>query len=296
MAKGISIHVGVNVPPADLALQPLGGCVNDATAMKDLAMARGFTGLDGGEPLLMADADATHDDVLAKLKEAAQLLDAGDIFLFTFAGHGTHPPGSLFESTGDGRDETLVMSDKFLVDNVLRSDVWPKFKPGVRVVMVADSCHSGTVATVPPGNVEGGALSSPPEYHLEAVDGPEGNVPNVSGVRLIPEDKAIAHFAAFSDFYTQIAMSLASAENADPIQASVMLLAACKEFQEARESTINGKTHGVYTRALLNTWNTNGPRTYEKLLADMEPLPSQTPVLMMVENTPSFATTEAFKI
>lgn len=302
MAKGISIHVGVNVPPADLALQPLGGCVNDATAMKDLAMARGFTGLDGGEPLLMADADATHDDVLAKLKEAAQLLDAGDIFLFTFAGHGTHPPGSLFESTGDGRDETLVMSDKFLVDNVLRSDVWPKFKPGVRVVMVADSCHSGTVTTVPPGgDLEAGAPSSNPGYHLEAVDAPGGNGPIVSGLRLIPEDKAVEHFNAFSAFYTQIAMSLASAENADPIQASVMLLAACEEFQEARESTINGKTHGVYTRALLaslNTLNTNGPMTYRKLRTAVEDkVPSsQTPVLMMVENTPSFMDEEAFKI
>jgi len=298
MAKGISIHVGVNVPPADLALQPLGGCVNDATEMQKLALARGFTGLAGGEPLLILDADATHESVIAKLKLAAEALDSGDIFLFTFAGHGTRRPGSLFEGSSDGRDETLVMSDKFVIDNVLRRDVWPKFKPGVRVVMVADSCHSGSVATKPAGNLEGGASSSPPESHLEQEYGPEGNGPVVSGLRLVPEDRAIAHFNAFSDFYTQIASSLASAEEAEPIQASVMLLAACEEGQKARESTINNVTHGVYTRALLNTWNANGPLTYQELLTGVQAqLPSaQTPVLDMVENTPSFMDTEAFKI
>ncbi|HKR22337.1 MAG TPA: caspase family protein [Pyrinomonadaceae bacterium] len=295
MAKGISIHVGVNVPPADLALQPLGGCVNDATEMQKLAQARGFTGLDGGPPLIMIDGVAKYDDVVAKLKEAAELLDDGDIFLFTFAGHGTSRAGGMFEPSDDGRDETIVVSDKFILDNVLRREVWPKFKPGVRVVMVADSCHSGTVATVPPDDLEGGASSSP-EYHLEPDDGPEGDGPIVSGVRLVPEERAVAHFAAFSPFYTQIAMSLASAEDADPIQASVMLLAACEEFQKARESTIDGVTHGVYTRALLDTWNANEPMTYEELLTAMPQLPSQFPVLMMVENTPSFMKTEAFKI
>ena len=298
MAKGISIHVGVNAPQAaGINVPPLKGCENDAEQMRLLARARGFKPLNGDADAIIAKGDATYDNVLAKLGLAAAALNAGDIFLFTFAGHGTSRAGSVFETSGDGRDETLVMFDKLVIDNILRRDVWPQFKPGVRVVMIADSCHSGTVAMAEVDDLEDGPSSSTRVYSLEEEDGQEGNGPIVSGLRAVPQDQAEAHFGLLSDFYIQLSTSASSAGDPDPIQASVMLLAACQEFEKTRESTINMVTHGVYTRALLNTWNTDGPMTYEELLNGVQSkLTSQSPVLMMVEETPSFMQTEAFKI
>src|SRR5205814_2346373 len=78
---------------------------------------------------------------------AGQLTD-GDIFLFTFAGHGTQR-GAEDPAETDFQDETLVLFDHILIDNVLRRELWPRFAPGVRVVMVSDSCHSGTVFMLP---------------------------------------------------------------------------------------------------------------------------------------------------
>lgn len=294
MAKGISIHVGVNAPQAaGITVPPLKGCENDAEQMRLLARARGFQPLNGDPDAIIAKGDATHDNVLAKLTLAATKLDAGDILLFTFAGHGTSRAGSAFETSGDGRDETLVMFDKFVIDNVLRRDVWPKFKAGVRVVMIADSCHSGTVAMSTVGDDEDDDDKPPtPEYHLEEQGGPAV----VSGLRAVPQGQAVQHFGMLSDFYNELNATTSASVGA-PIQASVMLLAACEEFQKTRESTINGVTHGVYTRALLNTWKTNGPMKYEELVNAVKgPLEPQNPVLVMVEDTPSFINTEAFKI
>lgn len=299
MAKGISIHVGVNATTAPgLTLPALGGCVNDAIKMQELAQARGFTGFDGGPPLLITENAAKYDDVLAKISQAAETLNDGDIFLFTFAGHGLQRAGTLFENSengNDGMDETLVLSDKFVLDNVLRRDLWPTFKPGVRVVMVADSCHSGGVAMVVADHSDDDHPADP-EYSSEHQNGADGNVV-IGRVRSLTGDQADAHFTALSEFYTHLNSTLPSAANANQIQASVMLLAACKEDEKTRESTINGKTQGVYTRALLDVWGANNNLTYTQLIegvkAQVQP---NTPVLMMIEQSPPFVDTEAFKI
>jgi len=41
-------------------------------------------------------------------------------------------------------DETWVLYDRQLVDDELYK-IWSKFKPGVRILVLSDSCHSGTV-------------------------------------------------------------------------------------------------------------------------------------------------------
>src|SRR6185503_4515838 len=147
MATGMSIHVGVNDTKAAGVSAPLHGCDGDARRMFKLARDRGFVGVGDGDPdeAILGD-NATHDKVLAKILLAATRLQAGDIFLFTFSGHGTSRGLQFPKEEEDERDETLVMQDLFLVDNVLRRVVWPSFKAGVRVVMVSDSCHSGGIA------------------------------------------------------------------------------------------------------------------------------------------------------
>lgn len=99
-------------------------------------------GIEGFERrVLMTDA-ATSDAILNELRQLAEATIAGDIFVFYFAGHG----GQQWDGNGDeidGFDETLFAYDRPLADDVLAL-IWRKFPAGSRVLMISDSCNSGT--------------------------------------------------------------------------------------------------------------------------------------------------------
>ena len=107
---------------------------------------------------------ATRRNVMKAL-EAATELQKGDIFVFYYSGHGGQQP----DQTGpgkdelDGQDETLVLYDGELRDDSL-NDVWMRLKPGVRVVMMSDSCNSGTNYKAPGVNL----TQPPPVAPLDA--------------------------------------------------------------------------------------------------------------------------------
>jgi outer membrane murein-binding lipoprotein Lpp len=241
MRKGVSLHIGVDiVSPGPPATVPLLGCKNDAREMSRLAEARGFA-----ERELLLDQDATHDRVVQKLQEIAlrlKGLNDGGTFFFTFAGHGSFK-GDEDSDELDSQDETLMLHDFALLDDELRLDVWPRFDANVRVVMIADSCHSGTVHTVP-------ALSAAKtEYLSTARSEMKTDISEVATsqarVRSFSEAARIKHNRANKSFYDHILSRLPAEQ---PINASVLLLAACEDHK----TTADGFPHGEFTQALLD--------------------------------------------
>lgn len=114
------------------------GCELDVDAVSGLLRPLGY------EVTTLKTAEATQSRVVGALQAATELQD-GDIFVFYYSGHGGQQP----DQTGpgkdelDGQDETLVLYDGELRDDDL-NDVWLGLRPGVRVVMVSDSCNSGS--------------------------------------------------------------------------------------------------------------------------------------------------------
>ena len=139
MPRGISVHVGVNeVDPAHYGgKMPLKACESDAKAMKKIADSREF------ESAILLTKDATADNVTAAIERAANELDTGDVFFLTYAGHGGQVPDKNNDED-DRSDETWVLYDRQLVDDELYA-LWARFRPGVRIVVLSDSCHSGSV-------------------------------------------------------------------------------------------------------------------------------------------------------
>jgi metacaspase-1 len=282
MATGLSLHVGVNVTQAvGIDAEPLEGCENDARTMLEISRSRGFIHLGDDPEKPVIGSDATYKNVLGKIHIAAKELNPGDIFLFTFAGHGTRQ-GDEDSTEEDFHDETLVLHDRLLIDNVLRRLLWPAFKPGVRVIMVSDSCHSG------------GAAMSVVDSEIENSEDCPSNG-NGFRVRGISPGQAKSHMDSLKEFYAQLKRDLPA--TLPDVAAQVLLLAACEEHQRTRD----GKDNGVFTKALLDVWNTNGSKTYEQLMNGITDKlsaqdPKTNPVMVPIPDTSSLGKTEAFRI
>jgi hypothetical protein len=243
MASGYSLHIGINeYSSAFPNAGRLEGAENDARAMSEIAAARHF------KPELLLGPRANYPTVISKLLVAAKCLHRGDIFLLTFAGHGTGRR-DRDRDEDDRQDEAILLHDVMLLDDELRMKIWPKFEAGVRVLMIADSCHSGTVATF-----------------LENRWGPT--------LREISQETRDKHIEEYNEFYGQIAVPPFA-----PISANVLLLAACGD----RATTPDGNPHGVFTQALLDVINGTNPTNYRDLRQRIEQaLRPQIPVLTPV--------------
>lgn len=70
-------------------------------------------------------------------------LKSKDILLITYAGHGDIRR-SLGTEENDFQDESWCLYDRQLWDNELL-ELWTKFDEGVRILVISDSCNSGTI-------------------------------------------------------------------------------------------------------------------------------------------------------
>jgi hypothetical protein len=91
---------------------------------------------------ILKTAEATRDNIISSLYRAAENATADDIFVFYYSGHGGQQPDMDGDEL-DGKDETLVAFDREVIDDKIHEALM-RFRPGVRVVMISDSCNSGT--------------------------------------------------------------------------------------------------------------------------------------------------------
>ncbi|HEX2268498.1 MAG TPA: caspase family protein [Pyrinomonadaceae bacterium] len=272
MKIGITVNVGLNsVTSTVYSANPLKGCEKDARAMFEIAKARGFDMNLSKPPLL--GAEATHENVTKRVTEAAAVLKPGDLFFFSFAGHGTFKFLNSAEEEPDKRDESIVLTDHFMTDNYWRKELWPKFKPGVRAIAIADCCHAETIlfaqqierATRPdvasvgiPGNLVAGAT-----WPFRAAGNPsvQSITPGLQppAFRMITEAQGRKELEIFKAFYDK-----QDAAPAGEIGVSRLFLSACKDGQTAAD----GEDNGVFTAALLKVWdNGNFEGNYKDLMA-----------------------------
>jgi hypothetical protein len=236
--KGYSIHIGLNqVNPTDYNGWDgqLHGCINDANSMQGIAVALDY------QPTMLTDAQASHNAVLAAIQSAANECGPNDILLLTYSGHGGLVPD---QNDPSGNDETWVLYDKMLLDKELYA-AWGEFKAGVRIVVVSDSCHSGSIIKdVPPG-VEG-----KPTPMVISVFSQEAE-PLMFGIpRVIDEEVLLQYVTAHQDELTALQDQLFFAKDM-PLGASVIQLGACQDNQTAADGPVNG----LFTGTLLAVWN-----------------------------------------
>ncbi|HEX8361914.1 MAG TPA: caspase family protein [Longimicrobium sp.] len=239
MPTGLSIHLGVNNPGGEnCSGSTLTGSENDARAMQALAGARDF------RTALLPPEQTTRRRVWKELATAAHALRSGDILLVTFSGHGTQVRDH--DDERDFYDETWCLADGELIDDCLHH-AWAKFRAGVRIVVVSDSCKSGTVQMRAWGGnmrLASSALREQRARELAAWD---------SSFRAA--DAALAPEIADLVLERRRRSSVR-------IAANVLLLAACGEGEDAQERG----GHGLFTRTLLDIWRGGFDGTYADLI------------------------------
>lgn len=268
MAKGISLHIGLNkVDPAHYEGWEgrLAACEADAKDMAALSKIQGFA----SSPLLLTKA-ATVAAVKDAMTAAAKQLVSGDIFFLTYSGHGGQVPDTN-QDEPDRKDETWVLYDRMLVDDELFA-LYSAFKSGVRVLVLSDSCHSGTVIRGVPSFVDG----SPAR-------------------RVLPADIGHKVYKANKAEYDAVQAATKPAETTK-VKASVLLVSGCQDNQES----LDGPRNGLFTGTLRKVWS-NGKFVgdYRKLRdVIVSKMPSnQTPNFYVVgKSNPTFETQKPFTL
>ncbi|MGE0757401.1 MAG: caspase family protein [Pirellulaceae bacterium] len=115
----------------------LSGCVPDMEFMAELARQRSFY-----DVKLLKNELATIAEVERYVAWAANDLRPGDLFMISCSSHGAFRTDRGSDEL-DGRDETWCLWDGQWTDDQ-RYRMWQRFAPGVRLLIVADMCHSGT--------------------------------------------------------------------------------------------------------------------------------------------------------
>ena len=227
MPQALSLHIGLNeFDPAHYG-EPgtLAGCENDARDMAALARKEGIKPI--VSPLLTAKATAAN--VVNAIKKAAAELEDGDTLFVTYAGHGAQVPDTNGDEP-DRMDETWCLYDRMLIDDELAA-LWASFRAGVRIVMLSDSCHSGSVSRAKrSGAVERLAAG---KRH-----------------RLIPPPRALRIYRNNKGIYDAIQLGTKTRSQAK-IQASVLLISGCQDNQLSGDGDVNG----LFTETLKSVWN-----------------------------------------
>lgn len=253
--QGISLHLGLNfVDPNHYGGWDgeLAACEFDAKDMLALAKAQGF-----GSSQILLRSQVTADAVKAAIAAAAKRLSAGDLFLVTYSGHGGQVPDGNSDEA-DRQDETWVLWDRQLVDDELWA-LWGRFKAGVRIVVLSDSCHSGTVTRAMPAFPASGPMPR---------------------VRWLPTVQAQRVYRRNAKLYDAIQREVPAGEKS-AVRASVILISGCQDNQ----FSLDGNRNGLFTETLKKVWRkgkfAGGYRTLRDTIAQRMPA-QQTPMYTLV--------------
>ncbi|MBD9362283.1 caspase family protein [Methylomonas fluvii] len=258
-----SLLVGIDsyAPSQGIQLPSLHGCVNDIKAIETYLKYRIAGEWKLIEPKILLNERATRDAIICSFQEYLCQAESGDIALFYYSGHGGQEkaPEEFWHLEPDHLNETLVCYDSRspgkhdLADKELRYLLVQVAKKNPRVIVILDSCHSGSGTR---------------------------NIPQ--GVRLAPEDKRDRPLFSFIFAEDTIFMDhLLSSSKVDKKKTGLdlpkgrhILMAACRDFQYAKEyKGDEGETRGIFSYFFLKSLEqTNGSLSYLDLARNIEAL------------------------
>jgi len=194
---------------------------------------------------------ATSGALRDAMLDFAEKLQPGDILFLSYSGHGGQVPDLDGDEESDGLDETWCLYDRMLIDDELFK-LFSRFAAGIRIIMLSDSCHSGSVAR----NMmtrRGVSFDELPRIARGAVEmlAPDGQgLKGFNRVRLAPPEKTLAAYMKNESLYRSLQAAAFGAEQ-ERCDAGVILISGCQD----NELSWDGEANGLFTLTLKHVWN-----------------------------------------
>jgi hypothetical protein len=295
MPKTRSIHIGVNEVDAQHYCNwngHLNYCENDALFYRDLALKAGIkeqklfvcSDIEGAQKPIAQNIDDS-------LKGFCSDLARGDFLFITYSGHGGQLRDINLDDENDMQDETWCLYDRQYLDDELFAR-FSKLPEGVRVFVISDSCHSGTMVRKTNDDKE-----RSPENEEEAAKR-AGIIFKYFGgqepvTRNAPNKITMRTYDRNPEVYSEaVNLGIVRKEN---VRASVLQIGACQDD----EKSVEWNGFGLLTSTIKNILDNqqfNG--TYNDLYDRIKTgiVPIQAPNLCVYGmNADDFRTEELFK-
>jgi hypothetical protein len=233
----IALCIGINDYPgtgSDLA-----GCVNDAHDWGEMLRGRGY------RVATLLNKKATGKGMRQAMRAILEDAKSGDSVLFQYSGHGSFVPDEDSDEP-DGTDECLcpydIESKGPITDDEL-FEIYSARPSGVRLFVISDSCHSGTVARFAP-------IVTPPTVR--------GRGAPQRKVRFLPPST----FLSKRD-RERLGTRRALRASSPPGRNGALLLAGCQDTEYSYDAYFHGRPNGAFTYVALRTLDSlPGKATY----------------------------------
>jgi hypothetical protein len=204
----------------------LSGCVNDARDWGKELKKHGFV------LTTVLNKDATGKGIRAAINNTISGAKSGELVVIQYSGHGSFVP-DIDGDEPDGTDECLCPYDINSKGPITDDEVSAMFAAraqGVRIVMISDSCHSGTVARFAP-------ITTP--RTMKSKDAP------IRKVRFLPP-------AAFLSTKAVNKLGVRSMRPASPPgRHQSLLMSGCQDTEYSYDAWFEGRANGAFTFVAL---------------------------------------------
>jgi metacaspase-1 len=246
-----ALCIGINDYPgtgSDLA-----GCVNDANDWAVVLKKRGFS----VEKIL--NKQATGDAIRKGIKALVTQAKRGDLVVVQYSGHGSFVP-DVDGDEPDGTDECLCPYDIASKGPITDDEMFDLFsvrQQGVKVFMISDSCHSGTVARFAP-------IVTPPT--TRGKDAPQRKV------RFLPPLAFLSKREA-----AKLGTRRAYRTSSPPGRYAALLMSGCQDTEYSYDAYFEGRPNGAFTFVALRALESLKPKATNRdwFKAISKILPSQ---------------------
>lgn len=225
MRRAFAVIAGVNDYPGTGL--DLSGCVNDALDMSELVRDRWRSqALVTQKVDVLMDAHATKANVTEALRSAISQAGWGDRILYHWSGHGTWVPDRDGDEI-DFRDEAQCLYDfqdgGLFTDDELHT-LFSATRAGVGVLLLSDSCHSGTMARMVETDVA---------------------VPAECAPKFMPP-------SLMYDISTERAIQIEQAVDTRAPRKTTNLISGCADHEYSYDAWFGSRPNGAFTRAAVD--------------------------------------------
>ena len=246
-----ALCIGVNDYPGTGS--DLSGCVNDAKDWAATLARRGF------KVEKLFDRQATGDAIRKAIRVLVGQAQPGDLSVVQYSGHGSFVPDADGDEP-DGTDECLCPYDIGTKGPITDDELFDLFsdrRQGVKLFMISDSCHSGTVARFAP-------ITTPPT--IKGKNAPQRKV------RFLPPGAFLSKRQS-----AKLGARRAIRSSSPPGRYGALLMAGCQDTEYSYDAYFEGRPNGAFTFVALRALGSlPAGATYAQWFAAIrESLPSQ---------------------